>query len=138
MKKVMCMGTFDLLHPGHLSYFKQAKKYGQYLIVVVARDSTVKKERKYEPFFNEKRRLGQIKKLPFVNQALPGNRGDKLKIVEKLKPDVICLGYDQKVSIAKLKKELKKRKLNVIVKRMKPYKPHLYKSSLLKKKLLKE
>ncbi|MBI2582387.1 adenylyltransferase/cytidyltransferase family protein, partial [Candidatus Woesearchaeota archaeon] len=31
MKKVMCFGTFDLLHLGHLNYFQQAKKYGDYL-----------------------------------------------------------------------------------------------------------
>ena len=35
MKRVICFGTFDHLHPGHLNYFQQAKELGDYLIVVI-------------------------------------------------------------------------------------------------------
>jgi len=41
-KKVMVFGTFDIFHPGHRSFLNQAKKYGNYLIVVVARDKQSK------------------------------------------------------------------------------------------------
>ena len=39
----MLFGTFDGLHEGHFDLFRQAKKYGDYLVVVVARDVNVKK-----------------------------------------------------------------------------------------------
>ena len=48
MVKVMATGTFDLLHMGHIYYLKEAKKLGDILSVVVARDSTVRKL-KHEP-----------------------------------------------------------------------------------------
>ena len=50
MKKVMASGTFDLLHPGHGIYLQEAKNLGGYnskLFVVVARDSTVEKEKEF-------------------------------------------------------------------------------------------
>ena len=43
MKRVLIFGTFDGIHEGHLNLFKQAKKYGDYLIVVVGRDENIKK-----------------------------------------------------------------------------------------------
>ena len=45
MKKVIVFGTFDILHQGHLDFFRQAKQYGDYLIVAVAHDENVKKSR---------------------------------------------------------------------------------------------
>ena len=50
MKKVMATGTFDLLHPGHGIYLNEAKKLGgedAKLYVVIARDSTVEKRKRY-------------------------------------------------------------------------------------------
>lgn len=41
--KVMVFGTFAVLHPGRLYFFNQAKKHGDKLIAVVARDVNVKK-----------------------------------------------------------------------------------------------
>ena len=42
--KVMCFGAFDGLHKGHLSYFKQARKYGDYVIAVIARGDKIIKQ----------------------------------------------------------------------------------------------
>ena len=91
-----CMGTFDILHPGHLDYFRQAKEHGDYLVVVVARDSSVIEEKDKPPMFGEPQRLEHVKEQPIVDKAVLGNEGNKLRIVEEEKPDVICLGYDQK------------------------------------------
>ncbi|MCJ2563189.1 MAG: adenylyltransferase/cytidyltransferase family protein, partial [Candidatus Thermoplasmatota archaeon] len=52
MVRVMASGVFDLLHTGHLHYLEEAKKLGDELIVVVARDSTVRKE-KHDPITTE-------------------------------------------------------------------------------------
>ena len=52
MVRVMAVGVFDLLHAGHLHYVEQAKSLGDELIVVVAHDDTVRKQ-KHEPVTNQ-------------------------------------------------------------------------------------
>ncbi len=123
MKKVMVFGTFDILHKGHLSYFEQARKYGDYLIAVVARDKTVLKIKGKKPRNNEKKRLALVKEK--ADKALLGNIRDRYAAIKNIKPDVICLGYDQQASLLDLKK------FNIPIRRLKPYNAHKYKSSKL-------
>ena len=130
MKKVICFGTFDLLHIGHLDYFTQAKNHGDYLIVVLARDSTKKQEQK-DIAFCEHERLQLISSLKIVDEAVLGNQEDHFKIIEEKKPDIIFLGYDHP-PIEKLLKE----KFNVPVLRGQPYKTHQHKSSIIRNKVL--
>ncbi len=130
-KKVMCFGTFDVLHLGHLDYFKQAKKFGSYLIVVVARDKT-KKAQKKKILFSEKERLGLVKNLKIVNEAVLGHHKSFLKIIKEKKPNFVCLGYDHKIKEKKLSEKLVELRLKCKVKRMKAYKKHKYKSSKIK------
>lgn len=132
MYKVMCMGTFDLLHQGHISYFEQAKQHGNELVVVVARDSSVIAERGKKPMFPEEERRQAVAKVPIVNRAILGNEGDKLKIVLQEKPDVICLGYDQTVDEKVLQKKLAEQGLNPKIVRAKAHQPEKYKSRILK------
>ena len=69
MKKVMATGTFDLLHPGHGIYLNEAKKLGgedAKLYVVIARDSTVEKRKRY-PIVGEQQRLELIKMIKGVD-----------------------------------------------------------------------
>ncbi|MDD4477234.1 MAG: FAD synthase [Patescibacteria group bacterium] len=127
MKKVMCFGTFDILHEGHVSYLKQAKKYGDYLIVIVGLDCNVKRIKGRLPRNNETKRLVVIKKLDFVNKAVLGQTRDRFAVIKKYKPDIVCLGYDQKVNI----KELKSNFFGRII-RLKSHRPRIYKSSKLK------
>ena len=135
MKKVIVFGTFDIIHKGHLNFFDQAKQYADYLIVVIARDSTARQIKKTKPMNDEKTRLKNIKKLQIIDKAVLGSKKDYYRQIEKLKPDFICLGYDQKHLLAKcLKKELKKRKVKSKIIRLKSYKPNKYKSSKLRKK----
>ena len=132
MKKVLVFGSFDLLHEGHRYLFKEAKKLANKLFVVVARDSTIIKVKGKQPKFEEKERLKHVQDIKEVYRAVLGNLGDKYKIIEDIKPDIIALGYDQKFFADNLKEELKKRKLKIEVVRLKPFKPEKYKSSLLK------
>lgn len=125
MSKVMVFGTFDFLHPGHLDFFKQAKKFGQKLIVVIARDKTVKTVKKKLPKNSEKDRFNLISQLKIVNQVVLGNLKDQMKVIKQFKPDVVCLGYDQKFFINELKSTFPDLK---IVK-LKSYKSNFYKSS---------
>ena len=131
MKKIMCFGTFDLLHPGHLNYLQQAKKYGDYLIVVLARDKTKSKLNK-KTLFQEKERLKLIQHLDLVDKAVLGDLNDHFKIIHKHQPDTLCLGYDHKIKIDNLINQLAKQGLYPKIKRMKPHKKHKYKSSKLK------
>jgi len=126
MKKIMCFGTFDKLHPGHISYLEQARKYGDYLVVVVARDERVKKLKRKLPSENEKIRLDNLDKLDIVDKAILGNIENRYKVIEDEKPDVICLGYDQQVDIEKLEEIFR----GEII-RLKPFKEDVYKTSLI-------
>lgn len=126
MIRVMCFGTFDSLHPGHLSYLKQAREYGDYLIVIIARDKNVRRIKGRLPQQNEKLRWQRVKNLNFVNKVVLGQLQDKFNIIKKLKPDIICLGYDQMVDLKKLRNIF----FGKIIK-LKPYKEDIYKSSKL-------
>ena len=133
MKKIMVFGTFDIFHLGHQSFLKQAKEFGDFLIVVVARDKTVLKVKKHPTLNNEKKRLKIIKESGFADKVVLGGLKNKYAVIKKYQPDVICLGYDQKFFIDKLDDELKKIGLNnVIIKKMNSYYPKIYKSSKLK------
>ena len=131
MKKVMTFGSFDVLHKGHEHYIKEAKSYGDYLIVVVARDENILKFKGRKPKHDENYRLGEVKKLGFVDKVVLGNKDDVFEVLGEFKPDVICLGYDQKSE--NLEEELKKRGLKAEIVRAKSFNPEIYKSSKLKK-----
>lgn len=137
-KKILVFGTFDGLHEGHKNFFKQAREFGEHLTVVVGRDSTVLKTKGKLPKFNEEDRLKTVKECELVTEARLGNQapvGEKLdpyKVVEEIKPDIICLGYDQTFFADKLVEELPKRGLEHIeIKRLEAFEPEKYKSSIL-------
>ncbi|MFH0955853.1 MAG: adenylyltransferase/cytidyltransferase family protein [Candidatus Falkowbacteria bacterium] len=131
MKTVMAFGTFDLLHPGHKYFIKQAKKHG-WLIVIIARDRTVKRLKGKLPLHKEKQRLEAVKGLKLANRVVLGSLIDKYAAIKKYQPDIICLGYDQKYFTDRLKDEFKKLKLNTKIIRLKPFKPYKYKTSIYK------
>lgn len=136
MKKIATFGVFDVLHPGHVKFLNKCKSLFKEseLIVVIARDSTVFREKKRKPVFSEEERRFIVQSLKPVDEAILGNEGlDKLKIVERIKPDVIVLGYDQEWNEKDLKEELKRRGLNVKVIRLKKYSNS--KSSKIRKKI---
>ena len=126
MKKVLITGTFDRLHPGHIHYLKQAKKLGDYLIVIIARDKTVKKVKESWPINNEQKRARLIRQTKIPNRVILGKIRDKYAIIEKNKPDIIALGYDQNIFTKKLNKELIKRGLKTKIKRLKAYNCRAY------------
>ena len=120
MVRVMATGTFDLLHIGHLYYLEEAKKLGDELIVVVANDETVKKN-KHNPVTPQEMRRRLVEALKPVDKAIIGYKNDFLKIVEEIKPDIIALGYDQKFDENEIKETLKRRGLNVKIVRCSKY-----------------
>ncbi len=136
---VLAFGSFDLFHPGHLNYLESAQRYGSKLIVIVARDESIKTIKGRSPIFNEKDRVRVLKALKIVDNAVIGKKlrtpEDKYNIIKKYLPDVIAFGYDQKVDEKKLKKWLKKNNIKARIVRIKAYNKKKYKSSIIKNKL---
>jgi len=131
MIKVMTFGTFDILHKGHEFYLNEAKKLGDNLYVVVALDKTVLKMKGKLPRNNQDKRLEALKKLPFVDEVILGNEGDKYKVIEDIKPDVICFGYDQNSFTKGLSDVLLVRGIPAKIIRLGSFHPEIYKSSKL-------
>ena len=134
IKRVLVFGTFDGLHLGHESFLKQARELGNELHVIVARDETVTKVKGKEPELKELDRLHLLQNNISVTEAHLGNLDDKYKLIGKIKPNVIALGYDQFVFTYRLHKVLIDFRLNAEIVRLDPYKPNIYKSSLIDKK----
>ena len=137
MTKVMAFGTFDLVHPGHIHFFHQAKQHGDELVVVIARDKTTQFTKEQPPFFNEQERLLSVKSLKIVDRAVLGNPDDVYKVIADEKPDVICLGYDQTFFVDKLEAKIKEFGLQIKIVRLEPYLSDRYKSSQIRKALAK-
>ncbi len=124
--KVVAFGSFDPLHKGHIYYLKQAKKLGDKLFVIVSSDEKIKFLKSRHSWQNQEVRARQVKKLGIADKVLIGESTREYTLLDKIKPDVIALGYDQKIPES-LKKEVKKYKIVTL----KPYKPEIYKSSKL-------
>ena len=107
MARVMAVGVFDLLHAGHLHYVEQAKSLGDELVVVVAHDDTVRRQ-KHEPITSHELRCRMVSGLKPVDTAMVGNPPTSpiFDILDVVKPDIIALGYDQKHSVDAIREGL--------------------------------
>ena len=98
-KVVLASGVFDLLHLGHVRFLEDAKKAGgsnSKLVVIIAKDSTVERIKGRKPIMSEDQRLALVESLKVVDEAVMGFEGlDIGEVIEKIKPDVIALGWDQ-------------------------------------------
>jgi len=74
-----------------------------------------------------------LKDSGLADKVVLGSSKNKYAVIEKYKPDVIALGYDQKVNSRELEKKLKEFKLDAKIVRLKSYKPEIYKSSKLRR-----
>ena len=133
MKTVMVFGAFDILHEGHLHYFSQAKQFGEKLVVVVARDETIKHIKKRVPYTSENDRVKELNRCDLVDIVVLGNIEDKYQVIIDKNPDVLVFGYDQSSFNIGIEKELEKRNLNHIEIKTIPtaFEPHKYKSSII-------
>jgi len=118
-KIVVASGTFDLLHFGHVKYLEEAKKAGgknAELIVIVARDSTVEKRKGKKPVMPEDQRRSLVESLKVVDEAILGFEDFSIdKVIEKIKPDVIAVGHDQKGIEREVQKAIAGKGLNIKV-----------------------
>lgn len=129
MKRVLVFGTFDILHPGHLDFLRQAKKLGDFLIVSLAREKFIRKIKGRKALHSEKARKHMVEALKIVDKAVLGYKDNYIKHIASQKPQIIALGYDQIAFTQDLEKKLAAAGLKIIIVRLKPYKKRLYKSS---------
>ena len=118
-KIVLASGTFDLLHLGHVRFLEEAKKAGgkdAELVVIVARDSTVKARKGKKPVMPEDQRRALVESLKVVDEAILGLEAFSIdKVIEKIKPDVIAVGHDQDGIEKEVLKAIEKEKFAVEV-----------------------
>jgi FAD synthetase len=140
-KIVLASGTFDLLHLGHVKYLEEAKRAGgrnAELIVIVARDSTVEKRRGTKPIVPENQRRALVGSLKVVDDAVLGYEDfDIEKVIQKIKPDVIALGYDRSDIQQAVRDYVKENRLLIkVVKISKFEDEELNSSSKIKQKII--
>jgi len=92
---VFTNGCFDILHFGHVKYLQDAKAKGDYLIVAVNSDSSIKKiKAKNRPVIGQGDRLKTIAALASVDFVVLFNEDNPLKLIKALKPDLLIKGAD--------------------------------------------
>ncbi len=108
MKTVLAAGVFDLLHYGHIRYLEEAKSAGgdvAKLVVIVARDETVRRLKGHDPTIPEDQRRAVIEALKVVDEALLGyEEMDLIRVIEQIKPDIVAMGHDQQSIKAQVEK----------------------------------
>lgn len=94
--KIICGGGFNRLHIGHEFFLKGARKLGDELVVMISHDNLNKKKLGKEAILASQRKKA-VENLGIADKVLIGDPKDRMKIVREEKPDVIALGYDQKM-----------------------------------------
>jgi FAD synthetase len=93
VRRVVAQGTFDILHPGHYHYLREAKALGDELHVIVARHENV--THKQPPVLAGRQRRDMVAALDVVDEARLGHPEDIFVPIREIDPDVIVLGHDQ-------------------------------------------
>jgi len=133
LRIVLAGGVFDIIHPGHLHTLNSAKSLGDVLVVVVATDSTAETMKKRTPLHNQEQRRNLVNSLSMVDIGIIGHEGDIFKTVEKIKPEIIALGYDQVHQEKYITDGCRKLNLDVKVARLQSPNPEISSSKIEEK-----
>jgi FAD synthetase len=142
-KVVLASGVFDLLHLGHVRFLEEAKKIGgrnAELVVIVARDSTVEKRKGTKPVMPENQRCALVESLKVVDCAILGFEGfDISKVIEKIRPDVVAIGYDQAGMERTVRDYVEKMRLKIRIARIGKFREdELDSSSKIKQRIIED
>lgn len=95
-KKVFVSGCYDMLHSGHVAFFKEASRYGD-LYVGIGSDKTIAELKHRKTVYSEKERLYMVKAIRYVTDAFI-NRGsgmlDFIDTLDRVKPDIFVVNSD--------------------------------------------
>lgn len=95
-KKVFVSGCYDLLHSGHVEFFRRAAEYGD-LYVGIGSDETILHYKGHRTLWNEQDRLFMVKAIRYVKDAfINAGNGimDFIPTVDMLKPDILVVNED--------------------------------------------
>jgi len=95
-KKVFVSGCYDLIHGGHIAFFKTASSYGD-LYVSVGRDENLLLLKGKKPVFSEKERLFLVKSVRYVHDAFLATGMGMLDFepdLKRVKPDIFLVNHD--------------------------------------------
>ena len=95
-KKVFVSGCYDLLHSGHVEFFKQASQFGD-LYVGIGSDATYLEYKHRKPMFPQEERLFMVSNIKFVKEAyINEGRGviDFLPTLDLVKPDIFVVNAE--------------------------------------------
>jgi glycerol-3-phosphate cytidylyltransferase-like family protein len=135
--RILCFGTFDGIHDGHRAMLKEARRVDQligesvnqqsesdsesvspisyqltaksYLVVVVAPDSHVRQLKFKDPRYTSAKRIQFVKDEHLADEVILGDAEiGSWKILKKIKPNIVALGYDQDELRANLEEYLEK------------------------------
>ena len=96
MKKVFVSGCYDLLHSGHVEFFRQAAQYGE-LYVGIGSDKTILHYKNHKTVYSEQERLFMVKSIKYVKDAyINAGRGilDFIPTLDIVKPDILVVNSD--------------------------------------------
>jgi len=94
-KIVFTNGCFDILHLGHLTYLEEAAKLGDVLVVGLNSDESVRRLKgPSRPVFPQEARARMLAALEFVEAVLIFEEETPLRLIEKIRPDVLVKGGD--------------------------------------------
>ena len=134
MTRIMVFGTFDMVHIGHVDFFRQARALSKrpHLIVSVARDKVVERIKGSRPRRNEKQRKSLVERNTLVDEVVLGQEEGYLEHIVDAKPDIIALGYDQSGEYVDcLERDLLNFGKKIKIVRLKAFNPEKYKTSKL-------
>jgi len=137
MTTVLVFGTFDIIHPGHRWFLKKARSLGDSLIAVVSRDDFVADWKGSPPVSSEIARMEALTESGLVDRAVLADREIRTYgVVRMVKPDIICLGHDQKALKDDLQKWLgHEENGGPVIHVLPPWRRHRYSSSLRNRSL---
>lgn len=97
-KIVFTNGCFDILHPGHLSYLREAKNLGDILVIGLNSDTSVRRLKGTKrPINKQKDRSILLQSLSFVDYVIPFSEDTPKDLIEILSPDILVKGGDYKI-----------------------------------------
>ena len=131
LKVVMLGGAFEIIHPGHVYALSEARSLGNTLVVVVATDESVERNKGRPPVTDQASRVRLVSSLRQVDLGLPGNKGSIFEILLKVRPDVVALGYDQSHNGDEIVREAAKRGLTLSTARLGTQMPNVKTSKIL-------